>query len=177
MKEEAVELHKRAFELYSKGYTLVEIARELGKGVDTIKRWKHGEIACTCGYHDWDSLIQHVDLKVGDIVEKTAAELVETELRPVIERMRKELLPKLYETLQVAIEATHDNLRDGTLVPRSWKDLETLLRVVERLEAIATKVEKPSGIRLTEEQKRSVELPVENLDLLADKLLKARRSS
>lgn len=174
MKEDQILLHKRAFELYSKGKTLIEIARELGKGVDTIKRWKYGDIACTCGYHDWDALLQHVELKVGDIVEKTAAELVERELKPALDRIRSELVPKLCETISIAIEATQDSLRDGSLVPRSWKDLEILLRIVEKLTEVTRSVE---GQQFTfkEERRRVVELPVDKLDSLADKLLQARR--
>jgi hypothetical protein len=121
MSNKDLELHKKAFELYTQGLTLEEIGSQLGVSPNTLRYWKSTHCKCSCSMHGW------VPFK-----KKLAVQVPAT----IVESVRSALQPKLtaHQMITVLETICADSLQNtkGQLRPQTWRELlETFKLIVE----------------------------------------------
>lgn len=125
MSNRDVELHKKAFELYTQGLTLEEIGSQLGVSPNTLRYWKSSRCQCVCSYHGW------VDFK-----KKLKVQVPET----IIETVSAALQPKLTVMQMIAVleKICADSLTSSqtSLRPRTWRELLETFRLIIELKKV-----------------------------------------
>jgi transcriptional regulator with XRE-family HTH domain len=126
MSKQDVEQHRQAFEFYTQGLSLEEIAGKLGVSPNTLKYWKSNHCKCTCGYHAWVDFKRKLQIQVPQVVSTAIVEA----LQP---RYSAHQLIGLLESI------CSDALDNQKLKPQTWKELlETFKLILELRRAYGT---------------------------------------
>jgi hypothetical protein len=126
MSKQDVEQHRQAFEFYTQGLSLEEIAGKLSVSPNTLKYWKSNHCKCTCGYHAWVDFKRKLQIQVPQVVSTAVVEA----LQP---RYTAHQLIGLLESI------CSDALDNQKLKPQTWKELlETFKLILELRRAYGT---------------------------------------
>ena len=119
MSKQDVEQHRQAFEFYTQGLSLEEIAGKLSVSPNTLKYWKSVHCKCTCGYHAWVDFKRKLQVQVPQVVSTAVVEA----LQP------KYTAHQLVGLLEAICSDALDNAK---LKPQTWKELlETFKLILE----------------------------------------------
>jgi hypothetical protein len=116
-----IELHKQAFELYSQGLTLEEIAVKLDISPNTLKYWKSNKCRCSCGYHSWVDFKRKMRVSVPQVVSAAVVDAVVDELQPVLTAQ---------QIVTVLEQIVSDALTSTKLKPQTWKELLETFKLI-----------------------------------------------
>jgi|WetSurMetagenome_2_1015567.scaffolds.fasta_scaffold01185_8 hypothetical protein len=126
MSNRDLELHRQAFEFYTQGLSLEEIAGKLSVSPNTLKYWKSNNCKCTCGYHAWVDFKRKMQIHVPQVV----SDAVVTALQPTY--TAHQLIGVLETICSEALDTTK-------LRPQTWKELlETFKLILELRRAYGT---------------------------------------
>lgn len=141
MSEKDLEQHKQAFELYTQGLTLEEIASQLAISPNTLRYWKSERCKCTCGFHGWVPFKKKLQVQVP---------------QAIVESVQQALQPKLTAHQMIAIlESICANaLTSGQgLAPRTWRELLETFKLILDLKKIYGAGEEEGGFEISQTQK------------------------
>lgn len=117
MSKQDVELHKQAFEFYTQGLSLEEIAGKLSVSPNTLKYWKSNNCKCTCGYHAWVDFKKKLQVQVP----QTVSDAIVCALQP------KYTAHQLIGVLETICSEALDTTK---LRPQTWKELLDTFKLV-----------------------------------------------
>lgn len=130
MSKQDVEQHRQAFEFYTQGLSLEEIAGKLSVSPNTLKYWKSAHCKCTCGYHAWVDFKRKLQIQAPQVVSTAVVDAVTGALQP---KYTAHQLIGLLETI------CSDALDNTKLKPQTWKELlETFKLILELRRAYGT---------------------------------------
>ena len=165
-----LEKHKRAFELFCKGYGKRRIAQELGVSVGTITYWSSSSCRCTCGYHDWSEKCSLAQLE--DTGEKDARDLP-AELDSAESVVVSADLIAVHGLLVLVVVTLVSQFESVEIKPRTLGDLLDSLKLIERFKDLFSADQKSPELKFTKQTGFKLKdfSPAE-LDRFADLFLK-----
>ncbi len=151
MSNKDLEIHKKAFELYTQGLTLEEIGSQLGVSPNTLRYWKSSRCQCTCGFHGWVSFKKKLTVQIPSTV---------------VESVTAALQPRLTAHQMIAMleKICADSLVNpqGRLKPQTWRELLETFKLIVDLKKVYGAGE-DENFEISETRKISGRMDLHNL--------------
>lgn len=151
MSSKDLEQHRQAFELYTQGLTLEEIASQLSISPNTLRYWKSERCKCTCGFHGWVPFKKKLQVQVP---------------QAIVDQVQQALQPKLtaHQMIAVLEAICADSLTSQQgLKPRTWRELLETFKLILDLKKVYGAGEEGGEFEISQTQKITGRMDLHNL--------------